>query len=166
MKIKLFIVIMILTAVILPAEQSLSGNGIDLRWKTGEDRLIVTLSAPTTGWIAFGIGAEEVMKNANIIMVWVDDDMGIAMADDQYGNGRFSHKNDMKLGGEQNVQVLSGEQTGESTSVTFSIPLDSGDRFDNPLEIGETYRYILAYGKTDNLKAKHKATHSGDLTIR
>ncbi|MDC7233236.1 MAG: hypothetical protein PQJ58_08380, partial [Spirochaetales bacterium] len=49
------------------SEQRLEENGFILEWKSDEDRLIVTLSAETTGWMAFGIGATSVMKDANII---------------------------------------------------------------------------------------------------
>ncbi|MDC7238877.1 MAG: DOMON domain-containing protein, partial [Spirochaetales bacterium] len=134
----IFTLLMIFLTLPLWANDRLEEDGFILDWKTEGNRLLITLSAETTGWIAFGIGATSVMKDANIILLWVDDNMGIAMGEDHFGTGRFAHKADMELGGSQDMQILSGRQTADTTRVSFSIPLDSGDEYDVPLIRGET----------------------------
>jgi hypothetical protein len=167
MKYKFLIILMICVFSISAfADQRLEENGFILTWKTEGDKLIATLSAETTGWIAFGIGATSVMKNANIIMLWVDDEMGIAMAEDHFGNGKFKHREDISLGGSQEVQILSGKQTETLTEITFSIPLDSGDEFDKVLTRGQSYRLLLATNKSDNISWKHNKKYATDIEIR
>lgn len=167
MKKKFFLILMIcLLSIPVFAEQRIDEKGFTFVWKTEADKLVVTLSAETTGWIAFGIGATSVMKDANIIMLWVDDEMGIAMAEDHFGTGRFKHANDIDLGGSQEVQVLMGKQTKDKTIVTFSIPLNSGDEYDTVLQRGESYRLLLASNKSDKISFKHNKTYATDIEIR
>jgi hypothetical protein len=157
---------MSLSTSFLSAQQRVEEKGFDLKWETQGDKLVLTLKAETKGWIAFGIDAESVMKDANIIILWVDDKTGIAMAEDHYGTGRFAHKSDIELGGTQDFQVLSGTQTDTHTEVTFTIPLDSGDEYDKPLERGKTYRLLLASNKSDKISSKHNNTYAQDIEIR
>ena len=146
--------------------QRLEEKGFIITWQTEADKLIVTLSAETTGWIAFGIGASSVMKDANIIVLWVDDEMGIAMGEDHFGTGRFKHASDIDLGGSQEVHILEGRQTADQTVITFSIPLDSGDEYDRVLERGKVYRLLLASNKSDKISWKHNRTFAADIEIR
>lgn len=152
-------------SLLLPAQNMLNENGFELSMETRSERLIVTIKAPTTGWIGFGTDAGNKMKDANIIMVWVDDMMGIAMGEDHFGTSPFSHKNDMELGGSQDLLVLSGKQTGEDTVVTFSVPLNSGDEYDTELIRGESYPLLLASGESDNITTKHSRAYTGEITI-
>ena len=164
-KVMMMTVLCLLAAALIPAQSMMSGNGFDLAWETREGQLIVTLTAPTTGWLAFGTDATNKMKDANIILVWVDDATGIAMGEDHFGTGMFSHRADMQLEGSQDLQVLSGTQTQEETTVVFSIPLDSGDSYDTALQRGRTYPLLLAAGKTDNIRKKHNRVFTGEITI-
>lgn len=167
MKKKLLLVLMIcLLSIPAFSEQRIEENGFIFTWETEGDRLVMTLSSETTGWIAFGIGATSVMKDANIIMLWVDDEMGIAMAEDHFGTGKFKHTNDLDLGGSQEVQVLSSRQTENQTEISFSIPLDSGDEYDKVLERGETYRLLLASNRNDKITWKHNKKYATDIEIR
>lgn len=152
-------------SLLLPAQNMLNEDGFELSLETRNQRLIVTIKAPTTGWMAFGTGATNKMKDANIIMVWVDDMMGIAMGEDHFGTTPFSHKSDMELGGSQDLLVLSGKQTEEDSVISFSIPLNSADEYDTELIRGETYPLILAYGKRDNISRKHSRVYKGKITI-
>lgn len=148
------------------SEQRIEEKGFILDWETEADKLVVTLSAETTGWIAFGIGATSVMRDANIIMLWVDDEMGIAMAEDHFGTGKFKHASDIDLGGSQDVQVLTGRQTEDTTEITFTIPLNSGDEYDTVLKRGEVYRLLLASNKSDKITWKHNRKYATDIEIR
>lgn len=161
-----------LTALVLSSyaafaqQQVLEKEGFLLKWETQGDKLLVTVKAETKGWIGFGIGATSVMKDANIIICWVDDNTGIAMAEDHFGSGRFTHKSDIREGGSQNVSVLTGTQTDTTTEITFTIPLDSGDEYDKPLVRGESYRLLLASNNSDNINWKHNNKYAQEITIR
>jgi len=147
-------------------QQILEKEGFVLKWESQGENLLITVKAETTGWIGFGIGATRMMKDANMILCWVDDASGIAMAEDHFGIGLTSHKNDISLGGKQNVTVLSGSQNETTTEVTFTIPLDSGDEFDKPLVRGESYRILLASNNSDNISWKHNNRYAQEIIIR
>jgi len=166
-KILLAISALILSAhAVFAQQQVLEKQGFVLKWETQGENLLVTVKAETKGWIGFGIGATSVMKDANIIVCWVDDNSGIAMAEDDFGNTRFTHKSDISMGGSQDVKVLSGTQTATSTEITFSIPLDSGDKYDTKLVKGESYRMLLASNNSDNINWKHNNRYAQEITIR
>ncbi len=127
------------------------------------DRLMITLSAPTAGWIAIGFQPTSMMKDANIIIGAVED--GKLIVEDHFGNSAFAHRPDTELGGSRDVEAGSGSEEGGETTFTFAIPLDSGDSYDNVLRSGETIKIILAYGKSDSFKAKHRYRLSAELTV-
>ncbi len=161
----LSILIILLSAMMLNSQDMFERDGVKLNWEVRENKLVVTMSGPTTGWLAFGTDASRKMKGADIILVWVDDDMGIAMGEDHFGTGMFSHKNDLEIEGTQDVLVLSGSQSREETTVTFAIPLNSGDEYDTFLERGKTYPLLLATGRNDNIGRKHNWAYTGTITI-
>ncbi len=130
----------------------------------GKD-FVMTVEAPTTGWVSFGLEPDSVMKGADIIIGWVDDKSGEVFAEDHYGSGRFSHRTDEALGGSNNVTALGGGQKDGVTTITVSIPLDSGDGFDKVLEAGKEYTVIFAYGKTDQINRKHSGTGKAKILI-
>ena len=123
---------------------------LELRWELSKDRLIVIVQAPSKGRISLAIGAETNIQGADVLVVWVDDMMGIAMGEDHFGTGVQEHKNDMELGGSQDIQVLAGRQTEDMTEVTFAIPLNRPDEYDLPLEAGKSYPLILSCSDSDS----------------
>jgi len=78
-----------------------------------------------------------------------------------------AHRPDSELGGGDDVEVLSGEETDGATTIRFRIPLDSGDEYDQPLAAGEEMRVILAYGEdgADDTKAYHADRSGVDITL-
>ncbi len=130
-----------------------------------KEHLILNISAKTTGWLAIVIDAGKGMKGGNVLVGWVDDALGIAMGNDCYGSSVSRFKNDMLLGGEENMLILSGAQDKERTKISFSLPLDSGDKYDKALARGESYSIRLYGAKTDNLKDKPFLKAEGTLTI-
>jgi len=113
-------------------------------WKVVGDRLEVGISAPTTGWIAVAFDPSTGMKDANTIIGFVRN--GTAQMEDHFGTSPSAHQSDVSLGGSRDLSDVSGTESGGTTELRFSIPLDSGDRYDRPLVQGETYTINLAYG--------------------
>jgi len=128
------------------------------------DRLFVTLSAPTKGWISVGFKPGTMMKDANIIIGYVAG--GELVLEDHFGVGNIAHKADTELGGTMDVEAVEGSESDGATSFTFSIPLDSGDEYDQPLAAGETVKIILAYAGKDDFKVKHGYRTSTSLELK
>jgi hypothetical protein len=127
-----------------PKDNPVTIEGITLEWKADSIYLNVTLGAQTTGWIALGLDPGFAMKDANLIIGYVKDD-SVYIRDD-YGNTPTSHRSDVSAGGEDNVINKSGTEENGITTISFSIPLNSGDSRDRPLQIGNNYKILLAHG--------------------
>ena len=139
-------------------------NGIVMRWKVDDSSLIVMISAKTTGWVAVGFDPTQAMKDANFIIGYVKE--GRVYARDDFGTERGKHTADTKLGGTDDVTVLEGIEKDGVTEILFSIPLDSGDSRDKPLQPGAEYAILLAYGKSDSYSAVHEIEAEAKGTIR
>lgn len=125
-------------------------------WSLREDSLDIKLVAPTKGWVAVGFNPEtgETMKGANLLIGLVR--AGKAEVADHYGTMKDKHKDDDRIGGKTNVSNVSGSEEGRKTEVSFTIPVDSGDAKDTPLNLEGENVVLLAYGKSDRLVLKHK----------
>jgi hypothetical protein len=157
-----------------PAVQQPSGSGtvcemtveeVDLTWEVGDGDLAVSVTAPTDGWIAVGFEPTMAMKDANIIIGYVSG--GEVLLRDDWGDGPTSHKPDIDLGGTSDVADASGSESGGSTTLSFTIPLDSGDGFDRILTPGATVKVLLAYGPegADNFTGFHAWAKTVEITL-
>lgn len=140
--------------------------GFDLQWKVDGQTLHVQMAALTTGWIAVGFDPTNMMANANFLIGYVSN--GTPFMSDHFGDGTFKHTQDTKLGGKDNFSDVEGEEINGATLIRFSIPLDSGDAYDKPLEQGKTYRVIYAYGPNgkDDFATYHSKNRGGfEITL-
>jgi len=136
-------------------QHTLTVNQMNFSWNVNADSLAVRLSAPTTGWLAIGFNPTDMMKDANIIIGYVKD--GKVEVSDDFGSGPTMHMPDDKRGGTNNVTVVGGSETGNTTTLEFSIPLNSGDVNDGVINPTADTKVILAYGPDrDSFKMKHQ----------
>jgi hypothetical protein len=126
-------------------EGVLTVEDVDLSWEIGEGSIAVMVTAPTDGWVAVGFEPTMAMKDADIIIGHVSG--GEAFISDDWGDAPTSHKPDVDLGGTSDVTDVSGSETDGSTTLSFTIPLDSGDSHDRVLTPGATVKILLAYGR-------------------
>lgn len=122
-----------------------SVDDVQLTWQIEDMDLAVTVSAPTDGWIAVGFEPTMAMKDADIIIGYVSD--GEVFLRDDWGDGPTSHKPDVDLGGTEDLSAVSGNESEGSTTLMFTIPLNSGDDYDRALAAGTTVKVLLAYGR-------------------
>lgn len=134
-------------------------------WKIVDDNLHVKISAKTTGWVGIGFNPEDQMKGADYVLGYVKN--GKVSLRDDYGDSARNHKSDEKLGGQDNVTTIGGEEKGGTTTLEFSIPLNSGDKYDSVLEPDGDTVVLLAYGgKRDSFRSKHKYRGSFKINLR
>ena len=138
--------------------KEVSQIGMTVKWKVEAASLDVIVHAPAKGWIAVGFDPETLMKGSEIVIGYVDSG-GQTTIVDHYSDQLTSHKADVELGGTDDVTVISGEETDAGTTLHFSIPLNSGDKFDKTLTAGATHKMMLAYGATDDFMSAHAANH-------
>jgi len=119
-------------------------EGFTLEWRTNIDTLDLRLRFPTTGWIAVGFGATGEMEGSDIYIGYVADD-GTVTVVDSYGTSPQTHAPDIDEGGQDNVTNVSGETRRGTTTISFTIPLESGDSRDMVYVEGKTYQVIIAH---------------------
>lgn len=164
MKKALFLVLLGFAVVSAQTWQEITVEGITLRWATvAGGNLSVELNGPTAGWVAVGFDPTQQMLNANIIIGYVAS--GTPVIRDDWGWQPTSHRDDIVMGGTSDVTLDGGFESGGSTEIQFTIPLDSGDAFDKALVPGNTYNIILALGSGDDFSAPHTLAASASITI-
>lgn len=129
-------------------------NGVVFQWKIEGADLHIILSAPTRGWVAVGFNPSRAMKDADFKLAFVDG--STVVIEDHYGSGLFVHKKDSDLGGADNFTILGGSEKDGTTTVEFTMPLNSGDSSDSVLTAGSDTVVLLAYATSDDLTRKHR----------
>ena len=133
------------------------------QWEINGENIDIILSAPTTGWIAVGFDPSRMMKDADILIGYVDNNE--VFIRDDFGSGYTKHKADTDLGGTDDITINGGSEIDGKTILEFSIPLHSGDLNDRILEQGKEYKLIFAYGKKDDFTSYHKTRTSLMITL-
>lgn len=126
-------------------------KGITFEWQCeGDSNLNVLLSAPTEGWVAVGLKSSTLMKDADITFLYVTDTSNTSIFD-CFGTNNYAFMQDVETNGSADYSDYSGIETNAVTTVSFTIPLSSGDPFDRDLSNGIVIRCFLAYGEDDEL---------------
>jgi len=136
-------------------QHSLTAEKMTFDWSVVGDQLAVKLTAPTKGWVAVGFNPSNKMKDSNIVIGYVKK--GKVEIVDHFGTAATQHKGDTKVGGAENVTVVGGSEEGGTTTIEFSIPLNSGDEKDGTIDPNADTTVMLAYGiDRDSFRMKHK----------
>ena len=136
-------------------DHTLNVKDMDVHWKLDGDKINVKLSAKTTGWVAIGFDPEKAMQGADIVIGAVKK--GKVRIEDHYGDRKRAHSKDKKLGGSNHVMDPKGMEKDGITTISFTLALDSGDKWDKPIKTDGMYRIMLAYGTgRDSFKSGHK----------
>lgn len=143
----------------------IDAGDLQFDWKVEDNQLEIVLSADTTGWVAIGFEPSRLMRDANIIIGYVAD--GEVTVEDHFGNNLTAHRADTDLGGSRDLTLIGGSESDGRTEIHFSIPLDSGDEYDQALTAGSEHNLIYAYGANgeDNTRRKHQARGSFTVTL-
>lgn len=124
--------------------KELSQEGYTLGWKIHDGVIDVKLSYATDGWVGFGIGKTGTMEGSHIILGFVLD--GKATVVDHFGYAHDKHGPQDKVGGKDTLTARDGTLTEGLTTITFTMPTNTGNPKDPVLVEGETYKVILANG--------------------
>lgn len=133
------------------------GDGYRFAWQVDGDAVNVRISAPTTGWVAVGFEPSRAMQDADMRFGFVAD--GAVEMEDHFGTSAISHEADTALGGSNDLSAVSGSETEGRTTLSFTMPLETGDEYDTALSPETEVILIYAYGGDgqDNYTRKHVA---------
>jgi hypothetical protein len=133
----------------------LNDEDMSFAWKIEGDTLAGKLVAETDGWVGVGFNPSKAMQDGNFILGYVKK--GEPTVVDHWGDRRNAHKADDKLGGTEDVTLVGGSEEGKITTVEFTIPLNSGDKYDQPIDPNGETIVLLSYGSgRDSFRSKHK----------
>ncbi len=133
-------------------------------YKVEADRLVCRVSYPTDGWVAVGFNPVKMMLGANFILGCVS--AGKPTVSDEFGASETSHSPDTANGGKYDVSEADIITDKGTTTMSFSIPLNSGDVKDAVLEKGKPIKVIFAAGKKPDLKTGHNALGKTTITLK
>jgi hypothetical protein len=135
-------------------DHKLDIDNMDVFWTVDGDKIHVKLAAKTSGWVAIGFDPENAMQGANIIIGAVKK--GKVRIEDHYGDRKRNHKNDEKLGGKNDILDPKGTEADGVTTISFTLPLDTGEKWDKPIDPAKRSRIMLAFGAgRDSFRAGH-----------
>ena len=136
-------------------QHEVQDKDISFSWSVAGEDLAVKIVAKTDGWVGIGFNPSNKMKDANYVLGYVKD--GKAEISDEFGTRDNAHDTDEKLGGTSDVVLVGGSEEGGITTIEFTMPLDSGDSYDRPIQIDGDAVVHLAYGAgRDSFRSKHK----------
>ncbi len=142
---------------------SVSAAGVTLKYKVDDTFLHCILSANTNGWVSVGFNPSSMMLDANFIVGYVSGSAGY-MRDD-WGISNTTHSSDLSLGGTDNIMLISASESSGVTELEFKIPLNSGDQYDQVLELDQSYPIILAHGDSDDFDSYHTAVGYANINV-
>ena len=134
-------------ALALCAQSEVAVNGMVLKHKVVGKEIEFTLSAPTTGWVGIGFNDANEIVGADLLLFHIVN--GKVAFQDMIVKGLGDPRLDTTLGGTDDVKIISGEERGRLTEITFRLPLQSNDPNDFALEKGKTLWLIMAYSTHD-----------------
>lgn len=136
-------------------DHTLAAEDMKVFWKVDGDKIHVKLSAPTEGWVGIGFDPENAMQGANIIIGAVKN--GKVRIEDHYGDRKRGHSPDEDLGGQGHVLNPKGMEENGVTTISFTLALTAGDKWDKTIDPSKPSRIMVAYGSgRDSFKAGHK----------
>ena len=127
--------------------KEVSQAGFTLAWKVHDNAIDVKVSYATNGWVGVGFGKNGTMEGSHIVIGFVLD--GKATVADHFGYAHDKHGPEDKVGGKDTLTARGGTFIGDKTTITFTMPLNTGNPKDPALVEGETYKVILANGGQD-----------------
>lgn len=155
---------MISGAVAADYQHKIEAGDMTFAWSLEADKINVQMTAKTEGWVGIGFDPENAMEGANIIIGAVKGDK--FKVEDHYGDRKRGHSSDESLGGKNDVLNPGGSEENGVTTITFSFPLKSEDKYDKPIVTDGPMKIMLAYGAgRDSFKTRHPFRTVYDINL-
>ena len=126
---------------------------MQFNWRIDGNALHIKLKADTMGWLGIGFNPTQGMKDATFVIGFVKN--GTVTVTEQHGTDLKQHMKNTDLGGSDNVADAAGRQANNQTEISFSIPLQSPDKLDRPIDPKGDTVVLLSYGMSTELGQQH-----------
>ncbi|UUX91932.1 DOMON domain-containing protein [Methanoplanus endosymbiosus] len=123
-------------------------------WRNDDEKLYAGMSGNSEGWVSVGFSPTSVMKDADIILGYIED--SVLNIHDMYSIGIYGpHPDDTDMGGEYSILSSGGMEKDGKTTVEFSRYLDTGDSYDSKLSKGTDVKFLWSVAERDDPEFKH-----------
>jgi rhodanese-related sulfurtransferase len=148
-----------------PQSKTFDKGNFELHWQVLGENVFIAMKAKTNGWVSLGISPTEMMKDADMIITWVEKN-GETKLFDAFSTGEMGpHPPDEKLGGTNDISTFAGTEFGEYTTIEFQRKLDTGDKYDRSFPRSGNLKIIVAYGSRDDFAAMHVFRATDTISI-
>ena len=139
-------------------------DGFELYWANDTENIFIAMKAQTEGFVALGIQPGRKMKDADIILGFVDS-ISVSIYD-MYSTGNFGpHPPDVELGGTDDILDFDGSEQNGYTIIEFLRLLSTKDNYDNEILPGIN-KIIWASGNADDIDMSHSKRGYGEIEIK
>ncbi|MEM8893809.1 MAG: DOMON domain-containing protein [Bacteroidota bacterium] len=132
----------------LAAQKEIAVGGMQLKYELVEEAVEIELAAPTTGWLGVGFNSKNDIVDSDLLLFHVIDEQGEFL--DMHVVGVGNPKKDVDLGGFNNIEILSFEESSSETKIRFKRPLVGDAKLDFQHEEDKTFWLIMAYSTHDD----------------
>lgn len=138
-------------------------EGSVLAWTELDGAMRFRFSAPTLGWLAVGFGGGPAMKDASLVIGYVDEDGGHGR--DDHGTSPVSHSPDADLGGTDDLEDMEFQEDEDRTVFSFTLPVVPSDSLDPELIPGTSIRVLVAWGDRDAFSGMHSKAFTAMIEL-
>lgn len=148
------IILTIIQLLLLPIDANKSGireldkNGMSVKWSFSEDQVHFNVQAPSQGWLAIGFNETADLENTYLLMGSVSDGKVMVQEHHIFRPGIYQSFEQLKE--PHSVENIKGNESVNSTSISFSLPQTSFFQYVKHLKPGMEYHLLLAYSTEDD----------------
>ncbi len=146
-----------------PNMKKIAQNGMTVDWEIDQERLLLTIQAPTSGWVAVGFNTRDGLTGTNLIMTAVEG--AETNISDRYIVAPGDHRSVADLGGKSAVTLIAGVENATGTTVRFALSLKAADRFHLDLAEGKTLHLLMAFSREDDFAHHSMMRTSVQITL-
>ncbi len=140
-------------------------NNFELHWRVESPNFFMAIRAKTKGWVSVGFSPTVMMKDADMIIGWVESNNEVKIFDAFSTGDMGPHPPDENLGGNNDIIAFGGTESGEWTTLEFQRKLDTGDKYDKVFPSSGNIKIIVAYGSRDEFASMHRFRATDSITV-
>jgi dopamine beta-monooxygenase len=116
-----------------------------VHWNINEEKGLINfnITCKTDGWVGLGISDTGRMLDSDLNICYMDKNKKVICADG-YAKS-YSFTRDTALGGQDNISNVTGSAENGTLTVSFSKPLNSGDKYDKVIMKGRDISVLFSY---------------------
>lgn len=145
------------------SSKKLEAEGFTMEWTHYDDHLRISITAPSTGWVAVGFTRGSEIVDTNLIQGHVSG--GGVFIQDQYVTDLGKHPPVEELAVESRIFNVSGKEEDGQTTLQFNIFKAKVDNLHYDLSEGNKINVWLAYSVSDDFDHHSRKRIFREITL-